>query len=606
MTPVPASRHVSAPESLLPATALRVVWEPAAPPAATPVVGAVRVLARSAASQERVSSALRAAGVAVAADGTGGFVAVPDLDRPHDAGPSLEEFWTRLRDLASTLPAGAAVVWAEHRSVAVDDTERTVLDPSAAARTAAVRAAGAEGKLRVSTLDLDPTDAADVRAHQLVAELRAPDGATAYRRGQRLRSRTVPLPAAIAPTLDGDGFHLVTGGLGAVGRELVAQLAASGARAIGIVGRSPAGDLPTGLAAELAYLPADVTDPAALAAAVGEFGRRWGRLRGIVHCSGGVNPFGAVRRRSVDDARRVLDPKVAGSENVVRLAQAHGAQSVVLVSSIAGALTEAGPGVVDYAMANAHQLALAQREHGPVTAVTAHAWPNWSGTGMAADAGFAAAHSLTPAAARTAFAAHLVTGGAVILPGGATPAAAVAAPAVPATAQPAAAAPAPAVPAPGVPTSALASAAAAPAAAVPGPPVPLATVPAGTVLPPATPAAADPATAGPAGTRPDLDTVTRGVRHAFLDVLGEDPGDAEMARLGLDSVTIAELTAAVERRVGRSTDPSVLMRARTVGDIATALAGIPAPRAAEPVPAPASSLSSLLMTLIDPTTDGSH
>jgi len=530
------------------AAAVRTVWEPATDPVPTGTDQPVRVVAGSPIAAEAVTAALRAAGITVLpGDATApgsGLVAVPDLDHPDTDGPTTAEFWTRLRELGGLAP-GAPVLWAEHRAVAVTDGERAALRPSAAARLGAVRAAGAEAKLSVTTVDLHPADPPARRAAQVAAELRsAGDGAVAYRGGRRLQPRTRALGAGPErPHVpDGSGFYLVTGGLGAVGRELVAELAASGAGAVGIIGRSAVSELPAllpaGTATDVGYLPADATDAASLDAAIDRFGERWGRLRGVVHCSGGVNPFGAVRRRSADDAERVLAPKVAGSENVVRLARARGADFAVLVSSIAGVLPAAGCGVVDYAMANAHQLALAEREHGAAMAVTAHAWPNWTGTGMAADATFAAEHSLSPAKARRAFIAHLVTGGAVILPGG------------PARLAPAAAPEPQHVPA----------------------------------------------------TDGDIDGQ---VRAAFLDVLGEDPGDAEMARLGLDSVTIAELTAAVERRTGHSTDPSVLMRARTVADLVSTLAGpgtaVPTPRpAADLAPAgPTGSLGVLLMSLID-------
>lgn len=297
------------------------------------------------------------------------------------------------------------------------------------------------------------------------------------------------------------------------------------------------------------YRSCDVADAAAVAAVAADLDQCWGPLLGVVHCSGGVNDIGSVRRRTWTAAQRVLAPKVAGSLNLVRLAKDRRADFAVLVASIAGSLPEAGRGVVDYALANAFQLALAEHEHDEVTAVTAHAWPNWAGVGLEPDPSFAARHSVTAARALLVHHAHLRSGGYVVIPGAAV----------------------------GAPD------ASAPGGATPAPK----------------------AAVGPSS----LDEALGQVAGAFLDVLGEVPGEVGLDRLGLDSVTIAGLTVALERRSGRTVDPSVLMRAHTTRDVAAALLdGVgPEPRAAmsdppggaaagEPAPAP--SLSALLRPLL--------
>ncbi|HEY0638425.1 MAG TPA: beta-ketoacyl reductase, partial [Pseudonocardiaceae bacterium] len=307
---------------------------------------------------------------------------------------------------------------------------------------------------------------------------------------------------------------------------------ALGARRIGIVGRSaadPATSAPLRELATLAdvrYVPCDVADGSAVAAVITRLGEDWGRLRGVVHCSGGVNPFGSLRRRDWADAARIAAPKVAGSHAVLHAAREHAADFVVLVSSIAGRLPAAGRGLVDYTLANAYQLALAEREHGPVTAVTAHAWPNWAGIGMEADATFAAAHTITHDQGVAGFATHLRTGGGILFPGAAPE---------PATATPAGSSPNGAAPAEVVTV-----------------------VPAPVHAPDVSPALTE--------------AMTGLVRDAFLDVLGQQPGERAIADLGLDSITIADLANAIERRSRRTVDLAVVMRARTVIDIATWLA----------------------------------
>ncbi|WP_138898718.1 beta-ketoacyl reductase, partial [Streptomyces chryseus] len=566
----PAVASAPAPAS---GQAVRVAWRardltPA--PAVAPAV--VRLVTGDPALERALTTALRDRGVSVAEPG-GHADAALVIDAPGGQGDrplDLRGSWAELSELMKTLPAHGTLLWAGFHDAAVHPEERGSLDPERAAMAMAVRAAGAESRKPTAIVHLDPADPAEVQAGRLVAEYAAlrpgtydaeTDAGTAvaaYRRGVRYVPEPEPAPHGPAYTLPADGYYLVTGGLGAVGQRLTERLIDRGARRVGIIGRSvvdaersaPLRRLAE--RAEVAYLACDVSDPAALAAVAGQLGGRWGRLVGVVHSSGGVNPFGAMHRRPWDHAEKVLAPKVSGSLNVVRLAKEQGADFAVLVSSIAGTQALAGRGLVDYSLANAYQLALAERENGAVTTVTAHAWPNWTGTGMQADASFSAAYSISAEQALDAFADHLRSGGAVIFPGSA---------------------------------SATAS-----AAAESGQPAP---APAGTAVVPA-PVRAGQDTAG----------MRARVRDAFLQVLGEDPGDRPLQGLGMDSLVIAELTTALEQRGGLTVDPSVLMRARTADDLAADLAGQEAPASLRtPAPdhddVPTSALSALLRPLLD-------
>ncbi|PIM67233.1 polyketide synthase [Streptomyces sp. JV178] len=562
--------------------ALRVEWHPRELPlaGARPPRGSVRLVTADTALRAALTALLREEGAIVEETGLGADTVVvvnpPDGQAVEPA--DLSAFWSELGSLVKALPAHGRLLWAGHHGAAVHGpavhgparhaaerarsepgrsasatSERARLRPEAAAMAVAVRAACAESRKRCAVVDLDPGDPVDVRARQIAAEyaalLRGPDAdpgtdllpgpTAAYRRGVRYTPRTAAAPPGPSYRPTGDGYYLVTGGLGAVGRHLIRRLVDGGARHIGVVGRSVLDEARTARlreaakGAEAAYLPCDVADASALAAAAHEFGARWGRLLGVVHCSGGVNPFGAMHRRPWSDAARVVAPKVPGSLNAVRLAQGEGADFAVLVSSIAGTQPRAGRGLVDYSLANAYQLALAERENGPVTAVTAHAWPNWTGTGMEADASYSAAHSLAADEAADAFLAHIRSGGAVVFPGTAS------------------------------------------TAAPPHAPAPAA--------PPVTRGAARPGTydevteirtviaARPAGGR-NHELMRGHVRDAFVHVLGEDPGDRPLQALGLDSLVIAELTAALERCSGLTVDPSLLMRAPTAAEVAAGLA----------------------------------
>ncbi|MFJ6637066.1 SDR family oxidoreductase, partial [Streptomyces sp. NPDC091376] len=572
--------------------AVRVEWRARElAPALVAAPATVRLVAADPEIGRALTTALRDRSVTVVEPGREAdatiVVDAPD-SRRSQGGPTgeLSGFWEDLGNTIKTLPAYGKLLWAGFHDVAVQPGERGDLSPERAAMAMAVRAAGAENRKPTAVVHLDPADPAEAHAVRLAAEYAALSAgpaagadagtvAAAYRRGVRYTPEPVPTPAGPPYALPASGYYLVTGGLGAVGLRLTERLVDRGAKRIGIIGRSvvdaessaPLRELAR--RAEVEYLACDVSDPAALAAVAGQFGRRWGRLVGIVHSSGGVNPFGAMHRRTWDDAEKVLAPKVAGSLNVVRLAKEQGADFTVLVSSIAGTQALAGRGLVDYSLANAYQLALAERENDAVTTVTAHAWPNWTGIGMKADASFSAAYSLSAEQALDAFFDHLRSGGAVIFPGSA----------------------------PATPPEAAESVPAARAESAESVPAARAEAGASTVarVAPHVPAAR---------TGQDVTGMRARVRDAFVQVLGEDPGDRPLQRLGLDSLVIAELTTALEQRSDLTVDPSLLMRARTADEIAADLAAHAAPVSHRPPTpdhedVPTSALSALLRPLLE-------
>jgi len=117
---------------------------------------------------------------------------------------------------------------------------------------------------------------------------------------------------------------LVTGGASGLGRATAARLAEGGARVTII-------DLPTSPGAEVAaslggtFVPADVTDPAQVAAAV-EQASASGPLRVVVNCAGIAPPAKVLDRdgtpTSLADFERVIRVNLIGSFNVIQQASA--------------------------------------------------------------------------------------------------------------------------------------------------------------------------------------------------------------------------------------------------------------------------------------------
>jgi 2-keto-3-deoxy-L-fuconate dehydrogenase len=124
---------------------------------------------------------------------------------------------------------------------------------------------------------------------------------------------------------------LVTGGASGIGRAVAELLLARGA-AVAVLDR--AGDGPDGAL----FLAADVTDDAAVRAAVDEAAARLGGLDIVVN-NAGIGAQGTVADNDDDEWRRVLDVNVLGMVRVARAALPHLRRSahaaIVNTSSVA-------------------------------------------------------------------------------------------------------------------------------------------------------------------------------------------------------------------------------------------------------------------------------
>ncbi|MFD0318987.1 SDR family NAD(P)-dependent oxidoreductase [Streptomyces flavalbus] len=191
------------------------------------------------------------------------------------------------------------------------------------------------------------------------------------------------------------GVYLVTGGAGGLGLHTARRIAAVGPVSVALLGRSPADERTAAAVAELerlgaraAYLTADVTDHAALTAAVRAVRERFGPLTGVVHAAG-VLDDALVVNKSRASAERVLAPKLQGTAHLDAATRDDRLDYLLLYSSLAAAAGNAGG--ADYSAANRALDAFAAwraerrkagERHGATLAVD---WPLWRDGGMRID-----------------------------------------------------------------------------------------------------------------------------------------------------------------------------------------------------------------------------
>jgi acyl transferase domain-containing protein/NAD(P)H-dependent flavin oxidoreductase YrpB (nitropropane dioxygenase family) len=130
----------------------------------------------------------------------------------------------------------------------------------------------------------------------------------------------------------------------------------------------------------VAYAQADVRDLGALAQVLDHWRTRYGEPVGLIHGAGLIKDK-LIRQKSIESFDRVLETKLHGALNLIKLLPQETLKFTVLFSSIAGRFGNVGQS--DYAAANEilNKLAhwLDRRSAGRVLSVI---WGPWSGVGM--------------------------------------------------------------------------------------------------------------------------------------------------------------------------------------------------------------------------------
>ncbi|MFG2793350.1 SDR family NAD(P)-dependent oxidoreductase [Streptomyces sp. NPDC048419] len=192
-----------------------------------------------------------------------------------------------------------------------------------------------------------------------------------------------------------DGVHLITGGLGGLGRVVAERLVRRGARRLALMSRgTPDAETATwiksleerGVTVHMAR--ADVADRDGLAAALDAVRRTAGPIAAVVHAAG-VLDDATVANLTDERVLRVLAPKVLGTALLTELAPEAG--TLVLFASAAGLLGSAGQS--PYSAANAFLDAWAHHlSHRDRRALSLD-WGAWAGVGMVSASGTRAAET---------------------------------------------------------------------------------------------------------------------------------------------------------------------------------------------------------------------
>ncbi|MCS1417593.1 MAG: Polyketide synthase PksL [Verrucomicrobia subdivision 3 bacterium] len=358
--------------------------------------------------------ALEGGGAAAAAEPRSALLALPRAGAA--LGRALAEAWPEAQiesldasEAAFPSQAWRVMQWVRERMAAPDAGASALLLLLEEGVPASVRS-GFAGLLRTARLEdrrllgkvvsasEDGPGSARALAERLRLEAAASDSAVEirYRPGGRREVRRFGEVPAAAPA-EGSAVRAgdvvwITGGLGGLGRifaryfgcERQARLVLSGRSALGAGRETFLGELKEA-GAEVLYLRGDAANRGETRRMVETVLQAYGRLDGVVHAAG-VAEDAYLRRKTAEQAGRVLAPKVAGALNLDEATADLPLNFLALFSSIAGAA--GNPGQADYAAANAFLDGFARERNRRVRQgarsgrTLAIDWPLWREGGM--------------------------------------------------------------------------------------------------------------------------------------------------------------------------------------------------------------------------------
>jgi len=183
-----------------------------------------------------------------------------------------------------------------------------------------------------------------------------------------------------------DATYLITGGLGALGREVATWMVERGARHLVLMGRGAASasaqntlDALGTAGTEVIVAQGDVAKANQLAAVLDSITESLPPLRGVVHAAG-ITDDAILHHLDERKLRKVMAPKVQGAWNLHTLTRHAALDFFVLFSSAASLLGP--PGAANYAAANAFLDALAWHRRAEGRPALSINWGPWAELGF--------------------------------------------------------------------------------------------------------------------------------------------------------------------------------------------------------------------------------
>ena len=305
--------------------------------------------------------------------------------------PGLLSVAAMARLLADAPPAIAVsvdIVTSDAQAALASDRPQ----PAHAALTGFLRSLGQEMPgLRVRHIDVQADAPIDELLLELASERR--DDSVALRGRRRLVPRLAPASLGRQPLLprrfQAEGFHIVTGGLGGIGRLVVEMLLKTPEARVLVIGRSDPESCSAALEAfaghgdRFAYAARDVRDATGLSVLLNEYEALWSRpLRTVFHLAGSLSES-LVRESSSASILAALEAKALGALALhAAIGEREGVETIHF-GSVNGYF--GGVGVAAYAAANSmiEAISLSRRADGEASRCIAFSM--WDGIGMSRD-----------------------------------------------------------------------------------------------------------------------------------------------------------------------------------------------------------------------------
>ena len=233
----------------------------------------------------------------------------------------------------------------------------------------------------------------DWTAQEVRYGVQSQEGGKRFERYVRMLERcTLPEKGPSELPLRQKGVYLITGGLGGLGLVFAEYLARTFQAKLALIGRSaPQAKQEQKLremesyGAEILVLQADVSKREEAENVVRKVKAQFSSINGVIHCAG-VNRDAFIIKKTNEQIRTVLAPKLYGTINLDLATQFEDLDLFVLFSSVAGVIGNIGQS--DYAYANhfldgfaehRENLARAGKRSGRTLSIN---WPLWEEGGM--------------------------------------------------------------------------------------------------------------------------------------------------------------------------------------------------------------------------------